>query len=180
MTVDVYVWLPSGDDHGHASISFDETYISFWPSSESSAFKDKLVNPSGKGNVKDFVLGVNHRVTLSRRYDVDRRLLRREPDFHIKLNRMDESSMKEVWQSFKDKPAPYNTYRSNCSTIIASFLELGSGVPYGNSPCVYIREYVSHPLKQFMFKLRFLGNSIEMWRPDDIRRYALQIKSVMG
>ncbi len=83
----------------------------------------------------------------------------------------------EYWVKFKADPKKYNMLHSNCSTVVASLLELGSGLPPGKTPSIKIREYVENPYMRWILKLRFMGNNIDMWTPNDVRLYALQIKS---
>ncbi len=88
--------------------------------------------------------------------------------------------MKSNWLKFKQQPDQYNMRKSNCSTVVASMLELGSGVAPNHTPSIKISEYVGNPYLRWTLKLRFLGNYIEMWTPNDVRLYALQIKSKLG
>lgn len=177
MSVTVRVWSENNGDHGHASLEFRDQYISFWPGNEANPMADKLKNPDGKGNVKDFTLSVQHTPTLSRKPKMDSRLLKRQPDYIAELPKMNEELMEKCWQEFKAQPKTYNTLNSNCSTVVASFLELGCGIPYGITPSVKIKEYVSNPFKQLLFKIRFNGNSVNMWRPKDVKHYTFKIKS---
>lgn len=179
MVTTLYIWQKTGKSPGHAALSFGNTYISIWPAREDSALKDLMTN-SPKGNVKDFTIGMTHAPRLSKGYKIDRSIMDREATNRMVLNRLDTATMAVRWNEFKSNPARFNTRKANCSTLVATFLEIGSGVPYHTSPCVKIHDYTQNKLKQLAFQLRFLGNSVEMWSPEDVQRYALQIKSKLG
>lgn len=178
MTI-LYIWHRTQKSPGHAALSFDNCYISLWPAREDSVLKDMMKN-SPKGNVKDFSLGVTHAPRLSKGYKVDRSIMDREASIKMDLHRLDTATMAIRWNEFKANPARFNTRKANCSTLVATFLEIGSGVPYHTTPCVKIQNYTQNKVKQLAFQIRFLGNSVEMWSPEDIQRYALQIKSTLG
>lgn len=176
----IYIWSTTGDNPGHASLEVGDAYISYWPTGEDSDVKDNIKNPPAKGNLKDFKVGATHKATFPSSYKVDRRLERKEADYVLAVSGLDSDAIVKQWLEFKNSPKRYNMKSRNCSTIVASFLELGSGVPYGKTPCIRINSYVSDPMARFFYKLRFMGNSIKMWTPNDVHLYALQIKSSKG
>jgi hypothetical protein len=113
-------------------------------------------------------------------YRHDRRLERKDCDQKVVLKKLDEKKIKDHWEDFCRNPKRYNMVNRNCSTIVATLLEIGSNVPPGHSPQIKINQYVSDPIQKWFFKLRFLGNHIKMWTPNDVFQYALQIKATKG
>lgn len=178
--VKLYVWAMSDTNPGHVSLEIENTYISYWPTGEDSETKDRIKSPPGKGNLKDFKFGFSHQVSFPSSYRTDRRLERKDADSVLIINGLDTELMCQRWESFKAKPKRYNMKSYNCSTVVASFLEIGSGVAYGKTPCIKIDNYEADPVKRLFYKLRFMGNSIVMWTPTDVHQYALQIKSAKG
>ena len=57
------------------------------------------------------------------------------------------------------------------------YLSLIFGIPPHHTPSIKINEYVKGSYKRWYFKLRFMGNYIKMWTPNDVQKYALQLKS---
>ncbi len=166
MSVIVHIWNNSADDVGHASLEIENknTYISFWPKGSASA----------KGDIK---LGDEHDSHYPSSYKVDLRLEGRHSDQQIRINKLNEDEMIEHWMNFKDNESKYNMKDLNCSTVVASFLEIGSGVSPSNSPRLSIASAVTNKFMRTILKLRFMGNYISMWSPNEVATYALQIKS---
>ena len=180
MSVKVYIWETTSSNPGHASCEVNEQYISFWPTSETSEVKDRIKNPPGKGNLKDFKIGVDHEVSFPSSYRVDTRLERKQADITIELKGMNEELMMNEWRAFKKNPKRYNMKSYNCSTVVASFLELGSQIPYTHTPSINLKNYINDPKMLLALKIRFLGAIIQMWTPNDVKKYALQLKSKKG
>lgn len=176
----VFIWATNDTNPGHASMQVDDQYISYWPTSEESDLKDGIKNPAGKGNINDFKLGTTHKASFPSSYRVDRRLERKDADYKIEIVGLDVVAIKEQWQQFKEQAKRYNMQKRNCSTVVASFLELGSNVPYHKTPCIRINQYISDPVARLFLKMRFLGQWVTMWTPNDVHLYALQIKSAKG
>ena len=166
MTTLVHIWTLTSGNVGHVSITVRNEYISFWPS-----------EAAGK---KDFKIGQTHEPRFPASYKVDKKLERKECDFEIILNKMDEDLMIKIWKEFKANPQKYNMVKQNCSTVAAWILEAGSGVSPGGSKGVSIDEWVKNPFQKLFFKIRFLGNQINMWTPNDVHRFVLQIISAKG
>lgn len=164
MSTIVYIWNNSPTDVGHVSMETAGAYISFWPKGAAKA----------KNDIK---LGHSHVAYYPSSYKADRRLEGREADHKFKINKLDEQAMVDCWLKFKDNSEQYNMLKSNCSTVVAALLEVGSSIPVRHTPSIKINEYVNNPYMRWILKLRFLGNSIDMWTPNDIRIYVLQIKS---
>ena len=85
--------------------------------------------------------------------------------------------MIEYWNNFKENAAKYNMLKSNCSTIVAALLEIGSGIAPNHTPSIRIDDYVGNPYMRWLLKVRFLGNYIHLWTPNDVKLYALQLQS---
>lgn len=127
--ITVYVWLPSEHSFtGHASMkiagnlsetelaeirkelpsfsSYDEAYISWYPSS---------MNPFGDGEATNM------------QYD----FAGPQPDFTQELSGLDESAMRTFWYRFKYKHPKSNWHLfSNCATVVAHALRAGGGPFY--------------------------------------------------
>lgn len=164
MTAIVYIWKNSPNDTGHASLQIDNEYVSFWPKGAAKA----------KTDIK---FGEMHEAVYPKSYRADCRLERKEADKIININGLDEQKMIEFWLRFKKQSSKYNMLKSNCSTVVASLLESGSGVAPNHSPNIRINEYANNAYMRWFLKLRFMGNYINMWTPNDVMIYALQIKS---
>lgn len=164
MSVIVYVWKNSPSDIGHVSLQINDTYVSFWPKSAAKA----------KNDIK---LRQTHESAFPSSYKVDRRLEQKESDNKILIKNLDEELMIDYWNDFKNNQKRYNMLNSNCSTVVASLLEIGSGVAPLKSPSIGINEYVNNKYMRWVLKLRFFGNYIHMWTPNDVMVYALQIRS---
>ncbi len=164
MTTKIHIWKNSPADVGHVSMQVKDTYISFWPKGEAGA----------KGDIK---LGEMHDSSASKSYRTDCRIEGKDADRTIDLNSLDEDKMISYWNQFIKNSAKYNMLKSNCSTVVASLLEEGSGVKAHNTPSIKITDYVNNQFMQWLLKLRFLGGHIHMWTPNDVETYALQIKS---
>lgn len=110
-------------------------------------------------------------------YIHDRRLERKDCDVTVTLKNLEEDIIVKSWNDFKKNPKRYNMLSHNCSTVVASLLELGSEKAAHHTPSIKINEYVKEPYQRWYFKLRFMGNYIKMWTPNDVHKYALQLKS---
>lgn len=137
-------------------------YMSYWPTSE-----------AGK---KDFKLGSQHRPGFSERYALDRRIEKRDADSRITLTRLNELAMIEAWQKIVQDPPNYNMVKQNCSTAIASVLELGSGVLPSFQPRLDVGRDVPTAGYRLMLRLRYFSNQIRMWTPDALYLYAMEIQ----
>ncbi|MES2673660.1 MAG: DUF4105 domain-containing protein [Pseudomonadota bacterium] len=166
MTTTVHIWLLSSGNVGHVSLSIDNQYISFWP--------------SGAAGKKDFKIGQTHEPSFPSSYKIDKRLERKDCDHTVTLTKMDEKLMLKCWAEFKQNPKRYNMVKQNCSTVVAWLLEIGSGVLPGGSKGISINDWVSNPFQKLIFKIKYFGNQIDMWTPNDVHRFALQIKSTKG
>lgn len=166
MTTTVYVWLLSPGNVGHVSLKIDNEYASFWPS-----------QAAGK---KDFKIGQTHEPAFPSSYKVDKRLEGKDCDHTVIFQNLNEEVMIKCWQEFRANPKRYNMLKQNCSTVVAWLLEIGSGVAPGGGKGIKINDWASNSLQKVLFTIRFFGNQIDMWTPNDVHRYAMQIKSTKG
>ncbi|WNZ58474.1 hypothetical protein ACJJIQ_07295 [Microbulbifer sp. ANSA003] len=163
MAITVHVWKQKTGNVGHASITIDNTYISYWPSSA-----------AGK---KDFKIGRSHSPSFPSGYRVDRRLEGGDADQNILIDGLNETKMIEAWENFKGEQKHYNMKDQNCSTVVAWLLETGSGFASPGKGGIKISDWAASPIHRILFQLRFFGNHIDMWTPNDVLAYALQIRS---
>jgi hypothetical protein len=163
VSVTVYVWrMSTSDPIGHSSIKVANTYMSYWPN-----------DPAGK---KDFKIGSTHDSAFAERYETDRRLEKRQADQSVDLRGLDESRMLEAWRQIVQNKVAYNMVRHNCSTVVASLLEVGSGIPPDFEPRLKAEE-IGDPKLRLMLRLRFLAAHVNMWTPNELHRYALRIQA---
>jgi hypothetical protein len=157
----LHVWNVRPSNPGHVSLDIGAVYISYWPG-----------EAAGKS---DFKVGSTHAPSFPRSYAVDRRLERREADAHISVPGLDEARVTAAWEQFRAAAVGYNMMRQNCSTVVASLLQLGSGVPPSFSPSIRIDDHVQGSFERLLLRLRFFGTQIPMWTPDAVQRYALEL-----
>lgn len=69
-------------------------------------------------------MGQTHEPAFPKSYATDERLERQPCDERRQLSGLDTEGMLAAWTSFRQNPARYNLIDHNCSTIIASLLEL--------------------------------------------------------
>jgi hypothetical protein len=71
----------------------------------------------------------------------------------------------------------YNLIDHNCSTVIAVMMQLGSAIEPSFIPAVAIDDHASTWAQRLFLRMRFFSNSIKMWTPDDVLRYAKEIQA---
>lgn len=98
----------------------------------------------------------------------------------LDLRGVDEQRILDAWATFRREPARYNMVKHNCSTVIASLLEIGSGVTPSFTPQIKINDHVRGWPERLLLRLLFLGNSIHMWTPNAVHRYALAVQNRPG
>jgi hypothetical protein len=151
---------------GHCSLEVEGVYMSYWPS-----------EAAGKKDVK---VGQTHAPAFPSSYNVDRRIEQRACDVRRVLSGLDSKRMVEAWTTFKQNPARYNMVEHNCSTVIATILEVGSGIAPGFVPRVAIDDHAAGWAQRVFLRVRFLSSSIKMWTPDKVLMYAEQIEREAG
>jgi hypothetical protein len=163
MSTTVYIWRSSPRHPiGHTAMDVNGVYMSYWPATA-----------AGK---KDFKLGTQHGVVFSERYALDRRIEKREADSRITLIRLNELTMIEAWRGIIANPPNYNMVKQNCSTTIAGVLEVGSGVVPSFQPKLDVGREVPSNAHRLMLRLRYFTSQIEMWTPDALYRYVMEIQ----
>ena len=163
MSIVLYVWKIGTDGNpGHASLQVGSTYMSYWPQS-----------PAGKNDIK---LGQTHAAVFPSSYRVDVRLEGKDSHACRPLQGLDEQAMAAAWSAFTQNPARYNMVSHNCSTVIASMLQIGSKVAPSFVSRIGIDDHTSNMATRLFLRLRFLSSSIRMWTPDALLRYADEIQ----
>jgi hypothetical protein len=161
MIVTVNVWRVRPDNPGHASLQIGSVYMSYWPSSA-----------AGKKDVK---IGQTHDVSFPRSYATDSRIEGHQADEQRLLAGLATDRMIEAWEQFKREPIRYNMVEHNCSTVLAGLLEIGSGVKPSFVSSVSIDDHATNWPQRLFLRVRFFSNSIKMWTPDTLLRYADEI-----
>lgn len=133
---------------------------------------------SGAASKKDFKKLADHEAVFPSSYRTDVRLEKREADHLVVLPRLDEAAMTTAWRDLKLQAARYNMVKQNCSTIVAALLEIGSGITPPVAPTIHINEHLTgNRLMALSMRFRFFGNTIAMWSPNEVHRYAVHIKT---
>lgn len=130
----VYVWLPKKDDsqsligqfraqvQGHSAMELKNgQYISFWPSKNFATSRDQKHK---KANKKSFgIISSYH--TYSDSYQEDRDHIKRDAEHPIIINNLEEEVISEFWKRLRIGCAEFHIIRRNCSTVVASAIQLG-------------------------------------------------------
>jgi hypothetical protein len=158
----VYVWLPEPGRVGHASLQIGpDIYASFWPA-----------DAAGKGDK----LGGSHEAHYPGSYKEDRRLEGGKASETVVLNDLDEAAMIEAWTELKRREARYNLVQQNCSTIVASLLETGSGLKPSFRPRINVDDYTDSLPARLLFRTILFVRMLEIWSPAAVRDYAYEIQ----
>lgn len=166
MGTTVYVWLPNEGRVGHASMEIGtSSYVSFWPS-----------DAAGKKDVK---VGQSHDAAFPESYAADRQLEGGAADEKIALAGLDEAKMIDAWNELKQGQARYNLIENNCSTVVATLLEVGSGIKPA-TPTIDIDDYVRSLAGRLLFRLIFWKHTLRTWSPAGVRDYAITIRNASG
>lgn len=166
MSVRLYVWREQPNETGHVSIEVDGTYMSYWPNSAAGP--------------KDFKVGQTHEPGFPTSHRVDCRLERRNHDDEVRIGGLNTARMIDSWNDLQCNPTRYNMVQHNCSTVVASLLEVGSGIPPSFTPRMQVDDHVSNWLMRFLFRLRFLSGHLDMWTPSSVLRYATELRNRFG
>lgn len=163
MAVKLFMWRARHGDPGHISMDVDGTYMSYWPATQSSA-------------KKAFKLGFTQAAHLSQEHRFDRKVERKPHDDQKTLHGLNEKAMKDAWALVVLNPGRYHMVKHNCATLIAAVLEAGSGVKPAFTPRINIGERVSWTPSRVLLRILYLGNTIQMWTPEQIWTYAESIR----
>jgi hypothetical protein len=163
MQVTLYVWKLQTKDVGHVSLEIGSTYMSYWPA-------------NGVDSKKQVKLGSTQDAAFQRAYVSDRRLEQRNADARVDLTGLEANAMLEAWNQFRASPTRYNLVRHNCATIIASLLEIGSGIVPPFCPHLKIDDFAGDLGTRMLLWIRFMSTSIDMWTPNSVLLYAQEIQ----
>ncbi len=122
----VYIWKFRGKKiaWGHASIQVDQTYMSWWPEGDNRQRSKISSNIYSTGPFR------------YRTYSEDVEAEGQEPDHKFKLPGLNDSAVKDWWQSFglirdgilyQGPLQPWETLTMNCSTVAAYGITLAGG-----------------------------------------------------
>jgi hypothetical protein len=151
--VTVFIWNFRGKDvaRGRASLLVDRTYMSWWPEGSNgiaSKLSDRLYS----------VHPIRHRLLSD-----DIAAERYQPDHLIDIAGLDESKIRDWWQSFglaqagvphEDPMLPWETLARNCSTVAARGLSVGGGDRYANSTKPWNSVWTPHDVLQYATSIR--------------------------
>ena len=121
----VNIWLPEGQNVGHASMLVQSTYVSWWP--------DTRV---GKKNAASALSPIRNKSYASDVADEGK-----TPTNTVTLNGLDEAKILGWWASFglvqngqelSGPLPPYVLLTQNCSTVVARGLMIGGGDTYAS------------------------------------------------
>lgn len=146
-----HVWLPFGNMVGHASISFRDVYVSFWPDGCAGAkdLKFKRSHPSA------FVSALNEDIHAEGG---------RTPTT-IVIEKYNENKLSQFILNLKRNMPRYQIAKYNCSHVVAECLR----VACEEEPSFY-------PTAHNYGKMgKVLGRGI--WTPHEILRYAEELAS---
>ena len=155
LTVHIWAYRGSAVAWGHASMSLDRTYVSWWPEG-SNRVHNKLVGriytagPIRNRTFSDDVAGEDGR----------------HPDFNIRIQGLSEQAIKDWWFRFSllrdgeiyQGPLrdSWQTLSKNCSTVVARGLTLGGGAELAGFSAARL-----------------------VWTPNDVRAYAQAIQTAL-
>jgi hypothetical protein len=164
--ITVCVWLPEGDNVGHAGMRIRtnaaETYISWWPGPTSSRSTE---------DAKDALFGSFHPYR-NRSYESDKRVEQKLPDHFVYLRGLDEGRIVKWWKGFglgsvnsigrgaRASPPlqgplpPWNLLKQNCSTVVATAPKRGGGDKYASWGASWSMCGVLRPCLNMRFQLR--------------------------
>jgi hypothetical protein len=145
----VHVWLPNESMVGHASLSFRNNYVSFWP-------KD----PAGK---KDLKIKTSHPGHFMSALDEDIEAEGNRQPITVTIPHFDEERLSKFIADLISNTPRYQLARFNCSSVVAECLKVACD-----------RKPTFYPTAQDYGKLgKILGRGI--WTPNEILRYAREL-----
>jgi hypothetical protein len=147
--VKVHIWLPNASHIGHAALTINNTYVSFWPDGEAGK-KDLKIKTSQPGT---FMLDLTDDI----HNEGDR-----EPTT-IELNDLNEEKILEHIRSIQVSIPRYQLARHNCSNVVVDCLKVGSSVKPSFIPNAGAYSRLG----------KFLG--IGIWTPDQALKFAKEL-----
>jgi hypothetical protein len=127
----VHVWDFQGKNEawGHASADVGSTYISWWPATPGQVPSKIHRNVYSSHPIRN------------RTFFDDARDERGYPNHNVNIEGLDESAIKDWWQSigltrdgvqYSGPLLPWSTLTRNCSTVVATALQVGGGDKYAS------------------------------------------------
>ena len=150
----VHVWLPYGNMVGHASLSFGDNYVSFWPA-DAAGKKDLKIKRSHPGH---FMTALREDIAAEGG---------RQPTT-ITIENIDSEKLENFILELQRNIPQYQLAKYNCSHVVAECLKVACG-----------KEPSFQPSAQDYSKMAgILGNGI--WTPNEILRYAKELAAHRG
>jgi len=148
--VKVHVWLQDATHIGHAAMTVNNTYISFWPDGEAGK-KDLKTKRSQPGqfmaSLHDDIYNEGDRQPIT-----------------VELPYLDTNSILDYIAGLQSNNPRYQLARNNCSHIVANALIAGSNIK---------PSFIPHAGNYGKIG-RVLG--VGIWTPDQILRFARELK----
>lgn len=148
--IKVHVRLPDNNHVGHAALTIDNIYISFWPDGTAGK-KDLKIKRSLPGA---FVQSLHEDI---------RNEGNRSP-LTIELESLDEERVLDYIAAIQESTPRYQLARNNCSHIVAQALMAGSDLKPSFTPHA----------GQYGKLGRFLG--VGIWTPDQVLKFAKELQ----
>lgn len=142
-------------------------YMSLWPE-----------DAAGK---KDVVVKRTHGADFVTSYDIDfMNEGEREPE-KVALWSLDETAMIKAFREVRTNGIRYNLMRMNCSSLVATMLEVGSKRSPTFSPVIDVTEYAGHKKsgRKLSAAVSITRRQLCVWTPEQVLRYAREL-SVKG
>lgn len=147
----VYIWLPEGKYIGHASLSFQGNYVSFWPK-DSAGKKDLKIKSNSHPGA--FMSALKEDI----KNEGDRQPI------VVTINEINEEKLAFHIAELMSNTPRYQLARNNCSHIVAECLAVACDKKPGFTPSA--SNYS-----------KYLGSTLGrgIWTPHDILRYAQEL-----
>lgn len=150
----VHIWPPYGNMVGHASLSFEKNYVSFWPE-DAAGKKDLKVKRSHPG---EFMNGLHEDIAAEDG---------RQP-ITIEIPKIDAENLEDFILDLQRSAPRYQLAKYNCSSVVAECLQIACD-----------KEPSFHPsAKDYGLLGRVLGQGI--WTPNEILRDARELALIQG
>ncbi|MFA0812902.1 hypothetical protein ACCI49_18490 [Microbulbifer epialgicus] len=145
----VHVWPPHGNMVGHASLSFEGNYVSFWPE-DGAGKKDLKIKTSQPGQ---FMNALHEDIQAEGN---------RQP-ITVTIPNINAEALEDFILNLQRNTPRYQLARYNCSNVVAECLKIACG-----------REPSFYPTAQEYSKLgKFIGRGI--WTPNQILQFAREL-----
>lgn len=151
----VYIWQMTSRNVGHAAVSFDNNYVSFWP--------------RGQAKGKDLIKKTQHPGVMQRSLRDDIRAEGGRMPISVTINNINvEATTREVERLINEVPQ-YALLRYNCSHVVANILKTATDKPqsFKLKPSEY---------GKLAGQIGGLLNS-NFWTPAQVLRYAQELSN---